>query len=157
MVDRPIVRSIPEKDNTAKKNRRRNVYTPRTESGSAMPVSERWRVNCMLIRMQNHCDQQNIHVCVCVCVCVCTHTDTHILMNVQFFRIFNVVRSHTTTVTHAYLKFRTIASASSYFVPSFLSLSFFLSLFLQPIPYSISSSLNVTVLHYNVFTKAVYS
>jgi hypothetical protein len=49
--------------------------------------------------------------------------------------------------------FHTTAGVLSY-VSSTLSLSFF---FLHPMPYSILQFMNVTVLHYNVFTKAVYN
>jgi hypothetical protein len=53
-----------------------------------------------------------------------------------------------------------LENISLYFVlqqVSFLR-SFFLSLyFLRPMPYSIHLFLNVTVLHYNVFTKPVYN
>jgi hypothetical protein len=35
--------------------------------------------------------------------------------------------------------------------------AFFLFFFLHPMPYSIPSFLNVTVIHYSVFAEAVYS
>jgi hypothetical protein len=79
-------------------------------------------------------------------------------VNVQCFRVFYVMQSRTTTVIHYFLK--TSLFTSYYSMSSFLP-SLFLpschSFFLHSIPYSILSFMNVTLLHYNVFTKAVHN
>jgi hypothetical protein len=70
-------------------------------------------------------------------------------VDVQCFRMFYVVQSHTTTVIHSSLKtsvFILYYSRYSSFV------RFFFSFFLHPMPYSSISK--VSVLHCDVFTKA---
>jgi hypothetical protein len=76
-------------------------------------------------------------------------------VNVQALRIF-VIQSRTTTVIQYYLIASVIMSTTAGVRTGDLLL-FVLPVFFHPIHYSVPSFLNVTVLHYNVFTKAVHN
>jgi hypothetical protein len=69
-------------------------------------------------------------------------------VNVQYIRIFYYAVPHNNRYTLLLENIR---------LSFVLQQVLFLSFFPHPMPYSIPSFLNVTVLHYNVFTKAVYS